>query len=241
MLSEKVAVVTGASSGIGAAIAREFARQRARLFLVGRDPGRLAQVAGEVASLSKVTTYVHDLRATELVEDLASRCLSDHGRIEVLVNCGGLYARGDFGSTEPSTLADMMHANVTGTYALTRALLPELVNRRGDVVFVNSSIVRNTGSGTGAFAATQHALGALAESLRAEVNKFGVRVLSIFPGRTATPRQERIFADEGREYDPGQLLQPGDVATIVAACLSLPPTAEVTDLYIRPTPPPAGR
>ena len=74
----------------------------------------------------------------------------------------------------------------------------------------------------------------MADSLREEVNAAGVRVLSVFPGRTATPTIERLFESEGRPFDPGVLLQPDDVASAVIGALSLPRTAEVTNLSIRP-------
>ena len=80
----------------------------------------------------------------------------------------------------------------------------------------------------------QQLLNTLADSLREEVNEQGVRVLSVYPGRTATPRQAGIFEAEGREYTPERLLQPEDLAGMVAGCLALPRTAEVTDLFIRP-------
>ena len=84
------------------------------------------------------------------------------------------------------------------------------------------------------YAATQHALRALAESLREEVNAAGVRVLNVFLGRTATPRQASIYQSQGWTYQPELLVQPDDVASIVVGALTLSRTAEVTELTIRP-------
>jgi NADP-dependent 3-hydroxy acid dehydrogenase YdfG len=84
------------------------------------------------------------------------------------------------------------------------------------------------------YAATKHALKAIADSLRAEVNTYGVRVLSIYPGRTATPMQAAVYKMEGKTYEPEKLMQPKDVAEVVMDALSLPRTAEVTDIHIRP-------
>jgi NAD(P)-dependent dehydrogenase (short-subunit alcohol dehydrogenase family) len=124
--------------------------------------------------------------------------------------------------------------NVRGPYVLTQALLPMFRGSRGEVVFVNSSIVLNARAGTGQYAATKLALKAIADSLRAEVNADGRRVLSVFLGRTATPMQETIHDREGRDYHPDRLLQPEDVAAVVLSAVSLPRTAEVTDINIRP-------
>jgi NADP-dependent 3-hydroxy acid dehydrogenase YdfG len=86
----------------------------------------------------------------------------------------------------------------------------------------------------GQYAATQHGLKAIADSLREEVNPYGIRVLSIYPGRTATPLQKRLHEAEGKLYRPEALLQPSDIASVVIHSLALPKTAEVTDIHIRP-------
>ena len=113
--------------------------------------------------------------------------------------------------------------------------MPFLIKGRGQIVVINSS----TGLAVNRpeiaqYAATKHALRAIADSVRAEVNQKGIRVLSVYLGRTATPMQEALYRREARPYDPEKLLQPEDVATMVLAALALPPTAEVTDISIRP-------
>jgi NADP-dependent 3-hydroxy acid dehydrogenase YdfG len=142
------------------------------------------------------------------------------------------------GSIETSKLIDFDQAwriNVRAPYALTQAALPALKISRGQVLFVNSSIIRaaNT-AGRGMHAATQSALKAFSNTLRDEVNPLGIRVLSIVPGRTATPRQEQIHALAGVAYRPELLLQPDDVAELACDALLLPRTAEATDLFVRP-------
>ena len=154
--------------------------------------------------------------------------------LDILVNCAGSYSRAGWRESSPDELERMLDVNVRGVFALTAGLLPLLVCARGDIVFVNSSIVRADGRAAGLYAASKHALKGLADSLRGELNEKGVRVLSVYPGRTATPMQARIHAAENLAYDPGRLLQPEDVAEAVAACLELGDTAEVTELDIRP-------
>jgi NADP-dependent 3-hydroxy acid dehydrogenase YdfG len=113
-------------------------------------------------------------------------------------------------------------------------LLPMLRSRHGQVVFINSSVGTRAPANVGQYAATKHALKAIADSLRDEVNADGMRVLSVFLGRTATPMQAAIYEMEGRTYRPELLLQPEDVAAVVINALTLPRTAEVTDISIRP-------
>jgi NADP-dependent 3-hydroxy acid dehydrogenase YdfG len=109
-----------------------------------------------------------------------------------------------------------------------------LFSRQGQIVFMNSSQGMNARANAGQYAATKHALKALADSLRDEVNDAGLRVLSVFLGRTATPMQRDIHAYEQRSYHPDHLLQPEDIAAIVIKTLTLPRTAEVTEVHIRP-------
>jgi NADP-dependent 3-hydroxy acid dehydrogenase YdfG len=131
---------------------------------------------------------------------------------------------------------NLLNVNVLAPYALTKYLLPEICASKGQIVFVNSSIVTvtNTAAGTVQYAATKHALKGLADGLRQEVNARGVRVISFYPGRTATPLQASLFLAEGRQYRAETLLQPEDVAAMVVHALALPDTAEVTDVMIRP-------
>jgi NADP-dependent 3-hydroxy acid dehydrogenase YdfG len=104
----------------------------------------------------------------------------------------------------------------------------------GQVVFINSSAGLRSAAGNGQFSATQHAFRSIADSLRDEVNADGIRVLSVYPGRTATPRMEKYYQKESRDYRPELLMQPEDIAEMVTHSLRLPRTAEVTDMSIRP-------
>ena len=231
----KTAVITGASQGIGRAIANALHGAGASLVLIGRNAKRLQTAADGFAGGTPSPQLVEaDLLDSVRLTEVANQISSSSPTVDILINCGGSYLRGPWDEASAQSLNELLQTNVTGPYTLTQLLLPRLVEVRGDIVFINSTITRSPGLMTGQFKASQHALQAVADSLRAEVGEQGVRVMSIYPGRTATPRQASIFADEGREYRPETLLQPKDVADSVLSCLSLPETAEVTDLYIRP-------
>jgi NADP-dependent 3-hydroxy acid dehydrogenase YdfG len=141
------------------------------------------------------------------------------------------------GPHEGASVGDLdrqYQTNVRGPYLLTQALLQNLRARRGQIVFINSTVGLEARAAVGQYASTQHALRAIADALRAEVNPAGVRVLSVYLGRTATARQARIFRLEGRPYAPELLIQPANVAEMVVAALRLPRTAEVTEIRMRP-------
>jgi len=127
----------------------------------------------------------------------------------------------------------LYRTNVRLPFLLTQALLPFLKAKQGQIVFVNSSQGLHAQANTGPYAATKHALKGLADSLRDEVNTDGVRVLSIYPGRTATPLVKALFELEGRPYRPEVLLQTEDIAQTVLNALLLARTAEITNLEIR--------
>jgi NADP-dependent 3-hydroxy acid dehydrogenase YdfG len=119
-------------------------------------------------------------------------------------------------------------------------MLPLLKRSTGQVVFVNSTAGLVARARVGQYAATKHALKALADALREEVNADGVRVLSVFLGRTASSMQQYVHEAEGRRYAPDRLVQPDDVAAMIVHALCLPRTAEVTEMRIRPLASPGG-
>lgn len=230
-----VAVVTGASRGIGKAIAIGLAAEGATLCLVGRNLDTLHSVRAMLGpGAPDAVAHPADVTEDGDVHQLAARLRREFGHLDLLVHCHGSYSRGSVESAPIADLDALYRVNVRGTYLLTQALLPLLKDRRGQIVFVNSSIVGRAAPEAASYAATQHALKAFTESLRQELNPEGVRVLSIYPGRTATARQASIHALEGKPYQPDRLIQPEDVAFMVISALKVGRTAEVTDIHIRP-------
>jgi NADP-dependent 3-hydroxy acid dehydrogenase YdfG len=226
-VTERVALVAGGSSDIGRAIVFGLVRHDASVFALGRDPGRLKQVAGEHGG--RVQSIVADLTCKSNIIAVRDQVVRG-GRLDILVLASGMYDR----SSDLDALERQFAANVRGPYALLRALLPLLIGSKGLVVFINSRQGLSASRGVGHFAATQHAMRALADSLREELNPEGVRITSIFLGRTATARQAAIFEMEQRPYVPETLIQPRDVADLVVALAMLPTTSEVTDITVRP-------
>lgn len=232
----KVAVITGASGGIGEAIAIQLAREGTRLVLSGRNGEALGLVAERARDLTPtVETFAADLAEDEQVRALAGRALAAFGGVDILIHSIGLFLGGSLATSPVEDLDRQHRINVHVPYLLTQTLLPSILSRQGQVVFVNSgSGFKPASAGWIGYAASKHALRAVADGLREEVDKQGVRVLTVFPGRTATAMQEEVHRFEGRSYDPERFLQPGEVAAAVLSALSLPRTAEVTDLHIRP-------
>ena len=234
-LKNQIAVITGASSGIGQAVALGLAAKGVKTCLLGR---KLATLEG-VAKLARKTApqvlcYQVDLTIDQDVRKIADRFQQDLGHVDMLIHSAGVISLGRLESAPIEDLDRQYRTNVRAPYALTQALLPMLKSRRGQIAFINSSAGLNAGPNVGQYAATKHALKAVADSLRHEVNAEGLRVLSIYPGRTASPMQAAVFKMEGREYRPELLMQPEDLASVVINALALPRSAEVTDINVRP-------
>ncbi|NJO35465.1 MAG: SDR family NAD(P)-dependent oxidoreductase, partial [Rhodospirillales bacterium] len=227
--------VTGASGGIGRCISLALAMEGSDVHLVGRSPDRLRLTADLCAPFKhQVETTICDLTDEQSIGRLGNEMAQRYGRVDVLVHCSGIIDHSNLEEAPIAILDEQLSANVRGPLLLTQVILPLLKKPRGQIVFINSSAGLRSARGRGHFAATQHALRAIADTLRQEVNDDIIRVLSVFPGRTATPRIEALFAKERRPYKPDSLLQPEDVAAVVLNALTLPWTAEVTDITIRP-------
>ena len=236
-LTNKTCVVTGATSGIGEAICNSLVSQGAHVFLLGRNTQKLEQLTQNYQNgPGKVTGCEVDLSQPESIVRLVETLTHQTQSIDVLIHAAGMYATGKIADTPAETFDQLYQVNVRAPYELTQQLLPAMTPDLSQVVFVNSTAGIKSGANVSQYAATKHALKAMADSLRMECNRDHVRVVTVYPGRTATKMGAEVFRSEGREdsYKPDLLLQPKDIAEVVLHTLKLPQTAEVTDLYIRP-------
>jgi NADP-dependent 3-hydroxy acid dehydrogenase YdfG len=240
---QRIAVVTGASSGIGEAIVVALAERGLRLFLVGRDPARLRRVADTVSARGGEPTTVQADIGTDDGVRATIRAVETTGRLDVLVHAAGVMRLGDVTTAAWEDLDELYQVNVRAPYLLTRALLPPLATARGQIVFINSTAGLRPSPHNFLYAATKHALGALAEGIRARASLLGVRVTTVYPGRTATRMQEQVHAFERKTFHAASLLHPSDVADVVVKTVMLPRTTEVTEVTVHPAvnPPDARR
>ena len=225
-------LVTGAGSGIGAALTRSLLERGDDLVLLARDEDRAHELA---ATYDGARTVVADLAdASGLERVLAAADLPD--TLDSLVHAAGVV---ELAPVETIDLADwqrQLDVNLTAPMVLTRALLPALRRVRGTVVFVNSGSGLRVNASWAAYAASKFGLRALADALRLEEEEHGVRVSSIHPGRVATPMQERVHAQEGKEYDAHDWSDPATVADAIRNVIDLPRDSTVPELVLRPAP-----
>lgn len=155
-------------------------------------------------------------------------------RLDSLLHVAGVVELGRIGELTPKAWHFQLNANLIAPAELTRLLLPQVRVAEGHVVFVNSGAGLAAHAEWAAYAASKHGLKALADSLRHEEHGSGVRVTTVYPGRTASPMQVKVHQQEGKEYDASRWIDPESVATTIVMALDLPRDAEVNDLTVRP-------
>ncbi|KJY42595.1 short-chain dehydrogenase [Streptomyces sp. NRRL B-1568] len=223
-------LITGAGSGIGEAVARRLLERGDELYLLARDAGRAKELAERFPG---ARTLVADLANPDRLSwALSHQSLPE--RIDSLLHIAGVADLGPVGELTTKTWNRTLAVNLVAPAELTRLVLPQLRVSKGQVVFVNSGSGLNANADWAAYAASKHGLKALADSLRAEEHAAGVRVTSVYPGRTATAMQEKVHRQEGKEYQPEKWIDPASVATTVLLAIDLPRDAEIHDLTVRP-------
>lgn len=235
--AQRLALVTGASSGIGAACAEALAADGWSLVLQGRDRDRTGAIAqrARAALEARVVRGQVDTVLADLATDagVARTVAAVAGRpLHALVHAAGLVRLGTVEALEVEALDAHLALNLRAPYALTRALLGPLRAAAGHLVFVNSGSGRQAKAGWAAYSASKFALRALADALREEED--ALRVTTVYPGRTATPMQAAVRSEEGAAYDPSAFVRPEDVAAQVVALLRMAPPSLVSELSIRP-------
>lgn len=242
-LADRVVVITGASSGIGAACARGFARGGARLVLAARRVERLAEAAPGLEDLGAcgVHTIGLDVRDDAAVQRAFDGLPGEYRDVEVLVNNAGL-SRGIAPLHEGlrDDWNEMIDTNVKGLLSVDRALVPGMVRRaHGTVIHIGSIAGHQTYPGGNVYCATKHAVRALTDGLRQDLLGSGVRVLTVDPGMVETEFSEVRFHGDRRRaeavYAGLTPLSAEDVADVVVFAATRPPHVSLAQILLLPT------
>jgi short-subunit dehydrogenase len=225
-------VITGASKGIGKAIAEKFAAGGYSLFLCARHEGLLASVSKEIAEKNPAVSVRYqtcDVSKKEEVRAFADFVLQHDDHADILVNNAGAFFPGHVFEEEEGLLEEMMKTNVYSAYHLSRYLLPGMIGRRQGHIFNICSIASlHAYNHGGSYSITKYALDGLSANLRHEMKKYGVKVTSVYPGAAYTDS----WNSSGVE--PERIMTAEDIAEMIYTSAHLSPQACVEEIVIRP-------
>lgn len=225
-------LITGAGSGIGAAIADVLHERGDELVLLARSEERAAELTEHYPGAATIVA--------DLADPASLAALDVPDSLDSLLHVAGVVDLAPVGEISAADLRQQVDVNLVSPVLLTRACLPALRRARGLVVFVNSSAGLSASPGWAAYAASKFGLRAVADALRAEEVEHGVRVTTVFPSRTATPMQEKVHEQEGRVYDAAMWIRPETVADTIRHVLDLEPGATIPEVTVRPVVPRPG-
>jgi NADP-dependent 3-hydroxy acid dehydrogenase YdfG len=246
-LDDTVALVTGASSGIGQATARVLASQGASVALVARRTDRLESLGGEIAEAGGTALPIEaDVSDREQAEVAVARTVEELGRLDVLVNNAGVMLLGPVADAPVEEWEQMVEVNLLGLMYTARAALPHLLEAAereprqvADLINISSVAGRMARKGSGVYNATKFGVGAFSESLRQEVTRRHVRVSLVEPGAVATELQSHnrpeIRDQIEQRFEDMDILQAQDIADAISYVVTRPRHVAINEVLVRPT------
>lgn len=241
-LDGKVALVTGASSGIGQATARALAGAGADVAIGARSADKLEDLAQELRSAgTKALTLDLDVTDEESANAAVQRTIDELGRIDVVVNAAGLMLLGPIVEGNTEDWRRMLSTNVLGLMYVTHAAIPHLVEQgSGDVINISSVAGRTAKPGSGVYNASKWAVNAFSESLRQEVTAKGVRITLVEPGAVDTALNDQITDEAAKKaseesYASMRTLHAEDIANTILFAVTQPDHVALNEILVRPT------
>ena len=244
-LEGTVALVTGASSGIGAATARQFAAAGAAVALAARRKDRLETLAAEIGAAGGTALVIEcDVTKQDDASQAVERAVSDLGRLDILVNNAGVMLLGPTEGAPVSEWQQMVELNVLGLLYCAHAATPHLLRAAADgprhvadMVNISSVAGRVARNGSGVYSLTKHGVGAFSESLRQELTKRYVRISLVEPGATATELASHNRAEvlESIRSQFGQTMAAEDIADAITYIVTRPRHVAINEILVRPT------
>jgi short-subunit dehydrogenase len=234
-INNKTALIIGAISGIGQEISIQLAKEKCNLILVDKNEVKVNSLRKSLEKLTTiVNTYIVDFNNYANSERISNLIRKQTQNLDILIHCEGTINQSLIENSSVNEFNNHIAVNLFAPFIITSKLLTLLIKSQGQIVFINSSIIKRAVPKLGLYSASKHALKGMADSLREEVNPYGIRVINIYPGQTATRMQKTLYKLNKKKYNPDILIQPQDIAETVIFALKLSKTAEITDISIRP-------
>jgi len=231
-LRDRVALVTGAGSGIGRAVATALAFAGARVVLAARSRNDIEALAAELsAAHCQALALPCDVRDPAQVQALVDGAVARFEALDILINNAGIFRIAPVEETDEGTWNAVLDTNLKGAFLVTRAALPQIVARRGHILNMVSLAGRTVFRGNGAYCASKWGLLGFTNVLREEMRAQGVRVTALLPGAVDTP----IWETTGGTWDHSRMMRPETVARLVVEICTQPPEASTDEVVVAPT------
>ncbi|HMP50569.1 MAG TPA: SDR family NAD(P)-dependent oxidoreductase [Candidatus Melainabacteria bacterium] len=241
-LKDRVAIVTGASSGIGEATALKLAGVGMRTALLARREDRIAELANTITEQGgEAISIKTDMGSEAEIKEAVDKVLSKWGQVDVLVNNAGVMYLGPICGASTAEWKNMVEVNLLGLMYATHEVLPSMIEKKnGHIINVSSVSGRVTSNRSAVYSATKFAVGAFSEGLRQEVYKSNIRVTIIEPGAVLTELSDHVTHTESREklksWVAGmEALTSEDIANSILYAVSQPTYVSINEMLIRPT------
>lgn len=225
-------VITGASKGIGKAIAEKFVEEGCHVFICARTESELIAAVADLSAINNIVRIFYsvvDLSVQRQVEDFAKDVIKEFRRVDILINNAGVFLGGEIATEADGLLEQMIATNLYSAYYLTRKLLPVMIAQRGGHIFNMCSVAswqpyRNGGS----YSISKYALLGFSKNLREELKPHGIKVTAVSPGATMSDSWKGSMVSEDR------IMKASDIADVIWTLSQLSPQAVVEDIVLRP-------
>ena len=237
----KTVLITGATSGIGRATARAFAKNKYKVILCGRREDRLAELQDELSQRTEVHTLLFDVRRKKAVEESIASLPEHFADIDILINnAGNAHGLDPIQEGDLDDWDAMIDINIKGLLYVSKAVMPKMIERRkGHIINIGSTAAKEVYPNGNVYCATKHAVDALNHGMRMDLNPYGIRVGAIHPGMVETEFSEvRFKGDTERAsnvYKGFEPLQPEDIADIIVFVTTRPYHVNIADLMVMST------
>lgn len=237
----KTVLITGATSGIGRATARAFAKNNYKIIICGRREDRLAELQDELSQRTEVHTLLFDVRQKKAVKESINSLPEDFANIDILINnAGNAHGLDPIQNGDIEDWDAMIDINVKGLLYVSKAIIPKMIERRkGHIINIGSTAAKEVYPNGNVYCATKHAVDALNQGMRMDLNPYGIRVGAIHPGMVETEFSEvRFKGDTERAsnvYKGFEPLQPEDIADIIVFVTTRPYHVNIADLMVMST------
>ncbi|AFN75219.1 putative oxidoreductase [Melioribacter roseus P3M-2] len=235
-MKDSVTIITGASRGIGRAIAVRLAQNGGTLVLIGRDKNKLNETASIVTGKGGTPIiYAGDIANINFIDDTVKDVLNKFGKVDNLINNAGVAIFKKFVDVSVEEFMTQMNVNMYAVFNFTKAVVPSMIqNKRGTIINISSLAGKNPFVYGTTYAATKHALMGFTKSLMLELREYNIRVSAVCPGSVQT---DMIVDTPVAPKEISKVLSPEDVAETVAVIIDLPQNALASEIEIRPTNP----